>query len=284
MQELSTKPLVDGFVFLEGPRWHDGRLWVSDMWDRKVYKVAANGAKELVIEVPERPSGIGFMPDGTPLIASMANRKLYKLIGGKLVPHADLLPYTTGDINDMVVDSKGRAYVGNFGSDLFAGEEVKPADLCLVETDGKVRIVAHELVFPNGAVIKDQGKTLVIGETFANRLAAFDIAHDGSLSKRRVYAELGEGTPDGCCLDQQNGIWVASFGTGEFLRVLDGGEITHRIKTEGDRRAVACVLGGDDGRTLFCLTFDGHLDDIKAMKRAGRIETVRVAAASAGSP
>jgi sugar lactone lactonase YvrE len=283
MAELKTEVLAEDFIFLEGPRWHDGCLWTSDMWDYKVLKVKSDGSRETVVEVPNRPSGLGFLPDGTPLVVSMADRKLYRIERGTLVQHADLAAFVTGDINDLVMDDAGRAYVGNFGCDLMAGEEMKPADLVCVERDGRVRKVASNLVFPNGMVIMDGGRTLVAAETFGNRLAAFDRAADGSLSNHRVYAEMGPMTPDGICLDQGGGIWVSSFLTDEFVRVEAGGRITDRIAVK-DRRAVACQLGGDDGRTLFCLTFEGHMEDIAGRKRAGRIETARVAVPAAGSP
>ena len=283
MAELQTEILAEGFIFLEGPRWHAGCLWVSDMWDYKVIKVKPDGSRETVVEVPNRPSGLGFLPDGTPLVVSMGDRKLYRIAGGALVQHADLAPCVTGDINDIVMDAEGRAYVGNFGCDLFAGEALKNADLVCVGRDGQVRKVASDLVFPNGMVIMDGGRTLVAAETFANRLTAFDRAADGSLSNRRAFAELGQLTPDGICLDQAGGIWVASFATDEFVRVEAGGTITDRVAVR-ERRAVACQLGGADGRTLFCLTFEGHLDEIKARKRAGRVETVKVAVPGAGSP
>lgn len=283
MKTHTAEKLADGFVFLEGPRWHQGQLWCSDMWGFKVYKIAPNGQREVVCEVPERPSGIGFMPDGTPLIVSMGNRKLMKLIGGKLVLHADLSPFCTGDVNDLVMDDQGRAYVGNFGYDLFAGAEQRPADLVCVAPDGSVRVVAKDLDFPNGTVIKDGGKTLVIAESWAMRLTAFDRAADGSLSNRRLYVQLTERMPDGICLDQAGAIWVSCFNSGEVVRVLEGGEITDLVAL-GDKRAVACQLGGSDGRTLFCLSYDGTLEDLHERKPQGAIETVRVAVAGAGSP
>lgn len=283
MNRLKTQKLADGFVFLEGPRWHGGKLWFSDMWGFKVYTLTEAGERAVVCDVPQRPSGLGFLPDGTLLIVSMADRKLLKLTGGKLAVHADLAALAGGDVNDSVTDAQGRTYVGNFGYDLFGGAEPRLADLVLVDAQGAARVVAHELNFPNGSVIKDGGRTLVVAESWAGRLAAFDIAADGSLSNRRVYASLGERIPDGICLDAEGGIWVSSFNSGEFLRVLDGGQITDVVEC-GDKRAVACQLGGADGRTLFCLTYDGQIEDLHQQKAAGAIETVRVAVGGAGSP
>jgi len=283
MNKHQTSKLADGFVFLEGPRWHQGKLWFSDMWGFKVYTITEAGERAVVCDVPQRPSGLGFLPDGTLLIVSMADRKLMKFKNGTLSVHVDLAEFARGDVNDCVTDQQGRTYVGNFGYDLFAGAEPGPADLVLVEPSGAARVVAGDLNFPNGAVIKDNGKTLVVAESWGARLSAFDIAADGSLSNRRVYASLGERTPDGICLDAAGGIWVSSFNSGEFLRVLDGGEITDIVEC-GDRRAVACQLGGADGKTLFCLIYDGQLEDLHQQKAAGSIETVRVAVGSGGSP
>jgi len=188
MNTLQTTKLVDetaGLVFLEGPRWHGGKLWVSDMWGYNVYTIdARTGAREHVVKVAERPSGLAFAKDGTPVIVSMENRKLVKLVGGRLVPYADLSGVATGDCNDMVMDAQGRCYVGNFGYNLLSGEEAKTATLALVDTDGSVRPVGDGLNFPNGAVIMNGGRTLVVAETFGCCLTAFDIAADGSTALR----------------------------------------------------------------------------------------------------
>ena len=282
MNQHTPSLLADGFVFLEGPRWHLGRLWVSDMWGYKAYAVGVDGSRELLFELPERPSGLGFLPDGTPLVVSMANRKLLKWVGGKLELHADLGSLVKADINDMVVDAQGRAYVGNFGYDLLGGEAARPAELIRVDPDGSARQVADGLNFPNGAVIIG-GRTLVVAETFGNTLTAFDLATDGTLSNRRTWAALGERTPDGICLDQGGGIWVASFMTGEFVRVTEGGTVTDVVAVPG-KAAVACQLGGADGKTLFCLTYAGTIEDLHQAKAAGAIETVQVAVGAAGSP
>ncbi len=283
MRTHRTTRLVDGFVFLEGPRWYRDRLWVSDMWAHTVYTVTTRGERAAVCRVEGRPSGLGFGPDGSLLIVSMADRSLLRLVNGELERVADLSPWATGDCNDMVTDARGRCYVGNFGYDLLGGAAPAPARLICVEADGSARPVADDLTFPNGAVIGDGGRTLVVAETFANRLTAFDIAPDGGLSNRRCYAALGEHTPDGICLDIAGGIWVASFATSVFLRVEEGGAITDAIEVPG-RRAVACQLGGDDGRTLFCLTYAGTLEDLHATKPGGAIEIARVEHPAAGSP
>lgn len=283
MNMLHTHLLADGFVFLEGPRWHQGKLWFSDMWGFKVYTLTPAGERSVVCEVPTRPSGLGFLPDGSLSIVSMSDRRILRCKDGVLSTYADLSKLAGGDVNDTVTDARGRLYAGNFGYDLFGGADPAPADLLLVDTDGSARVVASGLDFPNGCVIKDGGRTLVVAESWAGRLSAFDIAADGSLSNRRIYAALPDRIPDGICLDAEGGIWVSSFNSGEFLRVLDGGEITDIVKV-GDKRAVACQLGGDDGRTLFCLTYDGQIEDLHHQKAAGAVETVRVAIGHGGSP
>ncbi len=283
MSNFSPTVLADNFVFLEGPRWHEGELWIADMWGHKVHRISPAGVVADVIEVPQRPSGLGFMPDGTLLIVSMADRCVYKLDDGNLVLHADLSSTADADINDMIIDKQGRSYVGNFGYDLLGGADPKDAELVLIEADGSHRVVANELMFPNGMVLMNNESTLVVAETFANRLTAYDRDSNGDLNNRRVFAELGEVTPDGICLDVEGGIWVASFMTGDFIRVVDGGAITDRFSV-GNKAAVACQLGGEDNHTLYCMTFAGEMSDLGTGKRLACIETVTVDIAGAGSP
>ena len=280
---FKTEVLADGFGFLEGPRWRDGRLWMSDMSGGQVFTVGPDGEVETVVEVPGKPSGLGFLPDGTLLIVSMKDRRVLRLENGELVGHAELGPLVTGDANDMVVDARGRAYIGNFGFDLVGGADYRNANIVMVTPAGEVRVVAEELAFPNGTVILPGGEVLVVAESFGHSLTAFDIAPDGTLSNRREFAGLGEYDPDGICLDQEGAIWVSAFDHGEFLRVLEGGTITHRIHLE-DRHAVACQLGGSDGRTLFCLTCEGTWEEICAGKSRARVEVTTVDVSGAGSP
>jgi sugar lactone lactonase YvrE len=183
----------------------------------------------------------------------------------------------------MVVDGQGRAYIGNFGYDLLGGAEPKNANMVLVTPDGAARIVADDLVFPNGAVITPDGKNLVVAETFANKLTTFDIDEDGSLSGRRTFGELPDAGPDGICLDVDGGIWVSGFLAGKFFRMEDGGTVTHEVDA-GGKRAVACQLGGADGKTLFCLTFAGSMEEIAQGNMFAAVETVSVDSAAAGSP
>lgn len=283
MNTRTLEVLADGFCFLEGPRWHAGRLWFSDMWDHRVYSMSASGERELVVEVPGRPSGLSFLPDGRLVVVSMADRTLYLADGGTLTPYADLSGLAAADINDSVVDGAGNIFVGNFGYDLFSDAEPALANLVRVAPDGNAVIAAEDMNFPNGSVITPDGGTLICAETFANCLTAFSLGADGSLSGRRVWAELGEHTPDGICLDREGAVWVSSFGAGEFLRVTEGGNIVESIAA-GDKRAVACNLGGDDGRTLFALTFEGEIEDIASGARKARIECCTVDVPGAGSP
>lgn len=275
--------LLDDLIFLEGPRWHDGKLWFSDMFAGQVRTVDLSGNTEVIAEVAERPSGLGFLPDGRLLIVSMQNRLLLRLDRDGLTSVADLSGLAAGSPNDMVVDTHGRAYIGHFGYDLFGGEEPRPASLLLVTPDGQVREVADGLEFPNGTVISPDGKTLIVAETFGRRLTAFSIADDGGLSERRVFAQFDEETPDGICLDARGGVWVSSFESGEFVRVEDGGTITERIPVPG-KRAVACALGGPQRQTLFLLTAETTLEELAQGKSIGRVETVQVDTPGAGLP
>jgi sugar lactone lactonase YvrE len=202
----------------------------------------------------------------------MRDRRLLRLEGGELVCHADLAPLVGEKPNDMVV-----------GFDIEAEADYEPANLVLVLPTGEARVVAEDLAFPNGTVILDGGETLVVAESLGNCLTAFDIAADGSLSGRRIYADLGDHDPDGICLDQEGGIWVSCFSQDVHLRVLEGGEVTDRVPVPG-RRAVACQLGGADGRTLFCLTCEATWAEICAGGARARVETARVAVPGAGSP
>jgi len=276
--------LLEGLRFGEGPRWHDGRLWLSDMHAGVVLAVDEQGSAEEIVRVPGECSGLGWRPDGTLLIVSMTDRKLVALdasVPGRLRDVADLSPFATFHCNDMVVDAAGRAYVGNFGFDLHAKQKPCLANMLLVDEGDRVRVAASDLSFPNGTVITPDGRTLVVGESFAARLTAFDVADDGSLSHRRVWAQLEGAVPDGICLDEAGAIWVASPVSGECLRVKEGGEVTHRVAVEG--QAYACMLGGADRRTLFICTAPDS-DPAKTRQREGRVVTVRVDVPGAGLP
>jgi sugar lactone lactonase YvrE len=279
----TPKTILADLAFPEGPRWRDGRLWFSDMHAHEVVAMAPDGARETIYAAQGPVSGLGWLPDGRLIIVSMADMRLLRMESdGRVEPHADLFGVATGLCNDMVMDAQGRAYVGNFGFD-FPGGKLKPAVMARADPDGRVTAAADELMFPNGAVITPEGKTLIVGETLAGRMTAFDVAADGALSGRRLWAQLPpRAVPDGCCLDAEGAIWVASPTTNEVLRLKEGGEVTERIDT--GRGAYACMLGGDDRRTLYLLTCVSSNPEECARDRTGRIEQVRVDVPGAGLP
>src|SRR6266849_3318361 len=279
----STRVLLDGILFPEGPRWHAGKLWFSDMHAHRVMTVDLAGRAETVVEVPNQPSGLGWLPDGRLLVVSMTDRRLLRLEGGGLVVHADLSGLATFHCNDMVVDAAGRAYVGNFGYDYEAGQAFRPAVLALVHPDGRVEPAADDLAFPNGTVITQDGGTLIVAETFAHRLTAFTIAPGGGLAGRRTWASLDEQVyPDGICLDAEGAVWVASPLTNEAIRVREGGAVTDRVAA--DRHVIACMLGGVDRRTLFVLAATAIPRAEARAQRRARILATTVDVPGAGSP
>jgi sugar lactone lactonase YvrE len=278
--ELSTRMFADGLCFGEGPRWHNGQLWISDMHARQVLRFSQDGRAESVVAVEHCPSGLGWLPGGDLLVVSMEDQRLLRYDGQRLTTHADLAGLAKGRCNDMVVDAQGRAWVGNFGFDLHAGEKPRTTHLIRVDPDGRARIAATDLMFPNGTVITPDGRTLIVGESFAGRLTAFDFDAGANLVNRRVWANLANGAvPDGICLDTGGGIWVASPSTNECIRVMEGGEVTHRIGT--DRGAYACMLGGTDLYVLVSGT--SHLDKCRA-ERSGQVLVADAPYPGAGLP
>ena len=274
--------LASGLAFGEGPRWHERRLWLSDMHAHHVVTVDEAGRVERVVRVSGRPSGLGWLPDGRMLVVSMEDRKLLRYDGRSLETHADLSGLAAHEINDLVVDAQGRAYVSQFGFDFHHRGEFAKTEILLAEPDGRARAVAGELAFPNGMVISPDGRTLVVGESFAARLTAFDVAEDGGLSNRRVFAQLEGAVPDGICLDAEGCIWLASPPSKECLRVQEGGQVLERIPTE--TQAIACMLGGADRRTLFVLTAETTDPDECRERKGSRVETARVDVPGAGLP
>lgn len=289
----ATRVLADGIYFGEGPRWHDGRLWFSDFHARAVKSVAPGGGLRTEFEIDDRPSGLGWMPDGSLLVVSMAKRRLLRRApDGTMRVHAELGHIATFDCNDMVVDRAGRAYVGNFGFDLDAAltergsdavlADHPTADLALVHPDGRVEVARTGLHFPNGSVITPDGRTLIVGETLGARLTAFDIAADGRLSNRRDWATIAPRIPDGIALDAEGAIWVANPIAPECVRVAQGGKILEVIDT-GDP-CYACMLGGEDGRTLFMLTAKTSIGHEAAKTPQGRLLAAQAPAPRAGLP
>ena len=280
MNKLET--LLDGLSFGEGPRWHGGRLWFSDFYSHRVMTVDLAGKAETILTVPQRPSGLGWTPSGDLLVVSMLDQRVLRFDGTSAHPYADLSALAGGPCNDMVVDAQGRAYVGNFGYDRHNGAPEKTTCIALVGTDGTAVSAAAGLTFPNGMVITPDGKTLIVGETFAHRLSAFDIRDDGMLVNQRVFAATPGCFPDGICLDAEGAVWVTNPQGDAVLRVFEGGRIAQKVST-GERRSFACMLGGEDKRTLFVVTNVGSGPAI-AEKQAGRIETVQVDVPGAGLP
>jgi sugar lactone lactonase YvrE len=282
MTAHDTTILLDGLLFPEGPRWHEGKLWFSDMQGLHVMTVDLEGNSAKIVEVKNSPSGLGWLPDGRLLVVSMIDRRLLRLDPAGLVEIADLSKLASFHCNDMVVDRLGRAYVGNFGFDLLANAPVEPAEIVLVTPDGKARIVADELFFPNGMIITPDGQTLVVAETWGNCLTAFDIQPDGALAKRRRWAKLDDVYPDGICLDAEGAIWVAAPYPGEVLRIKPGGNVTQRVTVS--TKPYACMLGGHDRRTLFVCTADSSNTDQLRAEPNGKVETVAVDVPGAGRP
>jgi sugar lactone lactonase YvrE len=280
---MRLKTLMDGLSFPEAPRWHEGRLWFSDFFRHEVIAVTPDGQAEVQFRLGgDSPSGLGWRPDGTLLVVAMHQRRLLAWDGRQLTTVADLTPYVGGHCNDMVVDAQGRAYVGNFGFDLYAREEARATGLLRVDPDGSVHPVASDLWFPNGMVITPDGQTLIVAETFRHRLSAFGIAPDGSLGQRRVFADLPGIFPDGICQDAEGAVWVADARGYAVLRVAEGKGVVQRVST-GENQSYACMLGGGDGRTLFICTAPG-VGPKAGELRLGRIETTTVTVAHAGLP
>ncbi len=289
---MNLEIVAEGLQFAEGPRWHHGKLWFSDFYDHAVKTLATDGTVETKLTVPEQPSGLGWLPDGRLLVVSMLDRRVLRLEDDELVVHAELSTIAEFHCNDMVVDAVGRAYVGNFGFDLAAAEHsgafgealkaYKGASFVRVDPDGGVQVEATGLRFPNGTVITPDGKTMIVAETLGERLTAFDVNADGSLSNQHVWAEVPGVAPDGICLDAEGAVWVADAIGARCIRVAAGGEVLAELKTE--QNCYACMLGGDDGRTLFLLTAAGSHPDVATAARTGKILATQVAVGHAGLP
>jgi sugar lactone lactonase YvrE len=289
----ATRVLADGIYFGEGPRWRDGRLWFSDFYAHAVKSVSLAGDLRTEFEIDDQPSGLGWMPDGSLLVVSMTKRQvLRRTSDGAISLHADLSHIATWHCNDMVVDAQGGAYVGNFGFNLDAEIEARgvpdvltshpTAKLAYVAPNGQTRVAAEDMHFPNGPVITPDGKTLILGETLAACLTAFDIGPDGDLSNRRAWASIAPRVPDGICLDAEGAIWVANPIAPQCVRIAEGGEVKEVIETGAP--CYACMLGGDDGRTLFMLTASSSNSHEAAASPTGRILVATVESSHAGRP
>lgn len=265
--------LADGLMFPEAPRWHDGALWFTDQHARKVMRLYPGGELHTVIDTPDLPGGLGWLPDGTPLVVLMTERRICRIQNGGLEEYADLSQLASFHCNDMLVDEQGRCWVGNFGYDLHGGEPRKPAEIILVPPGQPPRIVADDVIFPNGMAITPDGETLIVAETFAARIRAFTIGANGRLDDPVLWADLGGGLPDGLCLASDNRLWVAVPNIGEVLQLEKGGKIFTRIATTG--RPYACMLD-DREETLYIATSETDDPDEARHLRSGRIEVATV--------
>jgi sugar lactone lactonase YvrE len=292
--------LLTGGAFFESPRWHDGRWWVSDFYRHEVLAVETDGSTAEVMSVRQQPSGLGWMPDGSLLVVSMKDHRLLRRSpAGAISVHADLAERCAGHLNDMVVDSHGRAYLGEFGFDLMAFADPAPAKLMRVDPDGTVTVLADDLLFPNGTVITPAGDTLIVGETAGSRYTAFTIADDGSLTDRRVWGQVAPApelgpladtlpqlrfAPDGCALDADGCIWAADAVGARCARVAPGGEIVEEIAAPAGLGIFACMLGGEDGRTLLICAAPDFLETNRAQAREAVLLTTIVDTPHAGLP
>ncbi len=275
--------LMSGLAFPESPRWHDDRLWFSDWGAHEVIAVDLEGKSEVIARVPSFPMCIDCLPDGRLLIVSASDGLLLRREpDGSLVTHADLTGLADHKWNDIVVDGRGNAYVNNTGFD-FPGGEFAPGILALVTPDGSAQQVAEGVAFPNGMVVTPDNATLIVAESYGARLTAFDIAADGSLSNRRVWADLQGGAPDGICLDAENAIWYGDVPNNRCVRVREGGEALQTIHL--DRGCFACMLGGADKRTLFLIAnqWNGPANMADG-SRMGQVLTAEAPAPGVGWP
>jgi sugar lactone lactonase YvrE len=278
-----TQVLMTGISFGESPRWHDDRLWFADWGAQQLIAVDLDGNSEVIAHVASFPFCIDWLPDGTLLIVSAQDQALLRREpDGSHVTHAALAGLSEHAWNEIVVDGRGNAYLNNIGFDM-AGGEVAPGILALVRPDGSARQVADGVSFPNGMVVTPDNSTLILAESYANRLTAFDIEDDGGLSNRRVWAELGDGVPDGICLDAAGAVWYGDVPNKRCVRVREGGDVLQTIDL--DRGCFACMLGGPDGATLFLVAREWHgLESVSDEELTGQVLTSRAPAPGAGWP
>jgi sugar lactone lactonase YvrE len=283
---MKPEVLLTNLAFGESPRWHDGRLWVADWGTREILAVDRDGHKEVAVrfQFPSfQPICFDWLHDGRMLIVSSHDAALLgKEPDGTLVRHADLSALSRG-WNEIVVDGRGNAYVNGGGFDLMAGEKFGPGVVALVTPDGAVRRVGDGLAFPNGMAVTADNSTLIVAESYGKKLTAFEIAADGSLSNRRAWAELGEGTPDGICVDAEGAVWYGDVPNKRCVRVREGGEVLQTI--DFDRGCFACMLGGADGRTLFMVIREWRgLASAAEASHTGQVLTMKTPAPHAGWP
>jgi len=281
-----TEPqiLMSGIAFGESPRWHDGRLWFADWGAQELIALDLEGNSEVVMHVASFPFCLDWLPDGRLLVVSAADQQLLRQEpDGSLATHADLGALSPHPWNEIVVDGRGNAYVNEIGFDMGGGGEPAPGSLAVVGPDGAARRVAGDLAFPNGMAVTPDEATLIVAESYANRLTAFAIAPDGGLSGRRVWAELGDGVPDGICVDAEGAVWYADVPNRRCVRVREGGEVAATIGL--DRGCFACALGGEDGTTLFVVAREWRgVESMADPARTGQVLTAPAPAPRAGHP
>jgi sugar lactone lactonase YvrE len=274
---------MTGIAFGESPRWHDDRLWFSDWGAEELIAVDLDGNSDVILRVRSFPFCIDWLPDGRLLVVSASERRLLRREpDGSLVTHAELSSVSDKPWNEIVIDGRGNAYVNGGGFDLLAGEDFAPGIVALVTPDGSARQVADGIAFPNGMAVTPDNSTLIVAESYASRLTAFEIEDDGGLSGRRVWADLGDGAPDGICIDAEGAVWYADVPNKRCVRVREGGEVLQTI--ELDRGCFACMLGGVDGRTLFLVAREWRGLANLAEERTGQVLTVQAPEPGAGWP
>jgi sugar lactone lactonase YvrE len=283
MTQVKLRTVHDGGRYFEGPRWHKGRLWFVDCWKRTLLSLAPSGECEQHAKFDDdTPCGLGVLPDGRLIVLTMFRKRLLSYADRKLSLYADLSGIATGTIDDMIVDGLGRAYVGDLGFDLPPPEgRGAVGRIIVVMPDGAARVVADGLRFPNGIAVSADNSRLVVAEMDGACLADYDTAADGGLNFRRRLGSMK--SPDGICLDQEGAVWVASFDEDAFIRLSRDGDELQRIEVPG-RRALACVLGGEARRTLFCLSAETSYEELRQRKSSSRIDAVEVEIAGAGNP
>jgi sugar lactone lactonase YvrE len=282
MSEVQT--LLTGLAFGESPRWHEDRVWLCDWVAQEIMAVDLEGKSEVIahVQFPSVPMCIDFLPNGRLLVVSTQEKRLLsREPNGSLVTYADLSGLSASSWNEIVVDGRGNAYINGSSFDFLTGKELASGIIALVTPDGSVRRVADGIAFPNGMVVTPDNSTLIVAESFGKRLTAFDIADDGGLSNRRVWADLGDGAPDGICLDAENAIWYADVPNKRCMRVREGGEVLQVINL--DRGCFACALGGVDGRTLFLVATEWRgFSGMAGGERTGQVLSVGAPARGVG--
>jgi sugar lactone lactonase YvrE len=277
-----VQTLLSGRTFVESPRWHNGRLWFSDWLTQEIVSVDLGGRSEVMFRVASFPFSMDWLPNGR-LVATSGTQILCEQPDGSLATYADLSSLCKKGLNEIVVDGRGNIYVNDVGFDLMSGEKFAPGIIVLLTPNGTARQVADGIAFPNGMAVTPDNSTLIVAESYGKKLTAFDIKPDGSVSNRRVWADLGNGIPDGICMDADNAVWYGDVPNKRCVRVREGGEVLQVINL--DRGCFACILGGGDGKTLFMMAAEWHgVSKMPDGARTGQVLTIEAPAPGAGWP